>query len=124
MCLTMARRALQVWQAVLTKPIDLDSPRIRQQMSDGARSLLKVPPVPPKFCSRCPRSPPTYAQGALGPPHILLNVPPVPPKFCSRCPLFPPTFAQRALQELLRAQPCVPANGARIVGCQSGPCWH
>ncbi|KAK9826177.1 hypothetical protein WJX81_003662 [Elliptochloris bilobata] len=31
----------QVWQAVLTKPIDLDSPRMRQQMSDGARSLLK-----------------------------------------------------------------------------------
>lgn len=32
---------------MLTKPIDLDSPRIRQQMSDGARSLLKVrSPVP------------------------------------------------------------------------------
>lgn len=30
---------------MLTKPIDLDSPRIRQQMSDGARSLLKVLPV-------------------------------------------------------------------------------
>ena len=29
---------------MLTKPIDLDSPRIRQQMSDGARSLLKVLP--------------------------------------------------------------------------------
>ena len=36
------RCAAQVWQAVLTKPIDLDSARIRQQMSDGARSLLKV----------------------------------------------------------------------------------
>ena len=34
--------AAQVWQAVLTKPIDLDSSRMRQEMSDGARSLLKA----------------------------------------------------------------------------------
>lgn len=38
----MWARGLQVWQAVLTKPIDLDSPRMQELMSDGARSLLKV----------------------------------------------------------------------------------
>ena len=53
---TLKSRALQVWQAVLTKPIDLDSPRMRQQMSDGARSLLKVHPhLPIAFVRRHPQ---------------------------------------------------------------------
>ena len=49
----------QVWQAVLTKPIDLDSPGMRQQMSDGARSLLKA------GAPRCHCTPPHSAWGDL-----------------------------------------------------------
>lgn len=35
-------RMLQVWQAILVKKVDLDSPAVQNMMSDGARDLLKV----------------------------------------------------------------------------------
>jgi hypothetical protein len=33
---------VQVWQAILTKKVDLESRKIRNAMSDGARDLLKA----------------------------------------------------------------------------------
>lgn len=38
---------LEVWQAILVKKLDLDSSWVKQSMSEGARNLLKVSPLPP-----------------------------------------------------------------------------
>ena len=32
----------QVWQAILVRQVDLDSPQAKQQLSEGARDLLSV----------------------------------------------------------------------------------
>ena len=33
---------VQVWQAILVRQVDLDSPQAKQQLSEGARDLLSV----------------------------------------------------------------------------------
>lgn len=33
---------MQVWQAILVRQVDLDSPQAKQQLSEGARDLLSV----------------------------------------------------------------------------------
>lgn len=48
---------LEVWQAILVKKLDLDSSWVKQSMSEGARNLLKVYPLPLHLHPACLVSP-------------------------------------------------------------------